>query len=213
MQNANENSKFCLIGNGGCARELACQFFLFNKDINIVGYVNKIVGDDIIIGDKVIKYLGDDLYLYQHELKPLLTIGDVNIRREFINNIKNKELFINAFVSNAIVSSDIKIGIGNIVSSNCFVSTNVKLGDFNFINIGTTICHDCLIRNNVVISPNVNIAGNVIIGDDTFIGIGATVKQGIHIGSNVIIGAGAVVIDDIKDGETVVGVPAKPLNR
>jgi len=47
-----------------------------------------------------------------------------------------------------------------------------------------------------------------IIGDDVYIGIGAKVLGGITIGNNVKIGANAVVISDLPDNSTAVGVPA-----
>jgi serine O-acetyltransferase len=48
-----------------------------------------------------------------------------------------------------------------------------------------------------------------ILGDDVFIGAGAKVLGGIKVGNNVRIGANAVVVHDVPDGATVVGIPAK----
>lgn len=48
-----------------------------------------------------------------------------------------------------------------------------------------------------------------IIGDNVYIGVGAKVLGGIKIGNNVKIGANAVVISDIPDNATAVGIPAK----
>jgi len=41
----------------------------------------------------------------------------------------------------------------------------------------------------------------------------ATVLPGIHIGRDVIIGAGAVVTSDVAPGLTMVGVPARILEK
>lgn len=51
------------------------------------------------------------------------------------------------------------------------------------------------------------------IGDDVTIGCGARVLGDITIGSNVNIGANAVVIDDIPDSATAVGIPARILRK
>jgi serine O-acetyltransferase len=48
-----------------------------------------------------------------------------------------------------------------------------------------------------------------VLGDDIFIGAGAKVLGGIRVGNNVKIGANAVVVHDVPDGATVVGIPAK----
>ncbi|MBK9940424.1 MAG: DapH/DapD/GlmU-related protein [Kouleothrix sp.] len=47
------------------------------------------------------------------------------------------------------------------------------------------------------------------IGDDVFIGAGARVLGGITIGNGAIIGANAVVINDLPENVTAVGIPAK----
>lgn len=52
-----------------------------------------------------------------------------------------------------------------------------------------------------------------VIGDNVFIGAGAKILGGITIGNNVKIGANAVVVNNVPDNKTVVGIPAKPLNK
>ena len=47
------------------------------------------------------------------------------------------------------------------------------------------------------------------IGDNVMIGAGAKIIGDVRIGSHVKIGANAVVLQDIPDGCTAVGVPAK----
>jgi serine O-acetyltransferase len=51
------------------------------------------------------------------------------------------------------------------------------------------------------------------VGDDVIIGAGAKVLGGVVLGAGSRIGANAVVLDDIESGITVVGIPARPLNR
>ncbi|MCX7591402.1 MAG: serine acetyltransferase [Kiritimatiellae bacterium] len=48
-----------------------------------------------------------------------------------------------------------------------------------------------------------------VLGDNVFIGAGAKILGGVKIGNNVKIGANAVVVDDIPDNCTAVGIPAK----
>lgn len=47
------------------------------------------------------------------------------------------------------------------------------------------------------------------IGDNVYIGVGAKVLGNIKIGNNVKIGANAVVINDVPDNATAVGIPAR----
>jgi serine O-acetyltransferase len=55
--------------------------------------------------------------------------------------------------------------------------------------------------------------GAPVIGDDVMISTGAKVLGGVRIGNGVTIGANAVVITDIPDGATAVGVPARIISR
>jgi serine O-acetyltransferase len=48
-----------------------------------------------------------------------------------------------------------------------------------------------------------------IIGDDVYVGAGARVLGPIRVGNNVSIGANAVVLKDVPDNSTAVGVPAQ----
>ena len=47
------------------------------------------------------------------------------------------------------------------------------------------------------------------LGDNVMVGTGARVLGPISIGNNVKIGASAVVLKDVQDNVTVVGIPAK----
>ncbi|MFQ5952323.1 MAG: bifunctional N-acetylglucosamine-1-phosphate uridyltransferase/glucosamine-1-phosphate acetyltransferase [Candidatus Omnitrophota bacterium] len=51
-----------------------------------------------------------------------------------------------------------------------------------------------------------------VIGEGAFIGVGAILIAPVKIGKNAQVGAGSVVTKnkDVKDGQTVVGVPARP---
>ena len=53
--------------------------------------------------------------------------------------------------------------------------------------------------------------GVPVIGDNVFIGCGAKILGPVKIGNNVKIGANAVVVTDLPDNCTAVGVPARIL--
>jgi serine O-acetyltransferase len=52
-----------------------------------------------------------------------------------------------------------------------------------------------------------------VLGDDIFVGAGAKIVGEIRIGSRVRIGANAVVVKDVPDDVTAVGVPARYIAR
>jgi serine O-acetyltransferase len=48
-----------------------------------------------------------------------------------------------------------------------------------------------------------------VLGDNIYVGSGARIIGGVRVGNNVRIGANAVVVKDIPDDSTAVGIPAK----
>ena len=53
----------------------------------------------------------------------------------------------------------------------------------------------------------------VSIGSDCWLGANATVLAGVRLGDRSVIAAGAVVIDDVPEGEVHAGVPARLVKR
>lgn len=110
-----------------------------------------------------------------------------------------------------ILEDDVQIGC------NCCIDRG-SLGD-TIIGKGTKldnlvhVAHNVKIGKNCQLTAGVILGGSVEIGDNVFIGLNATIKDNIKIGSNSIIGMGAVVIHDVPEGVTVVGNPARILEK
>jgi len=71
---------------------------------------------------------------------------------------------------------------------------------------------NCLIFQQVTIGAG-SIPGFPKIGDHVDVGAGAKILGGITIGDNVKIGANSVVISDVPDNCTVVGIPARIVDK
>lgn len=89
------------------------------------------------------------------------------------------------------------------------MTCQIKIGDFAQLNLGTTIGHDCIIGDFFTTAPSVNISGICNIGKKVYFGTSAAIRQNLKVCDNVNIGMGAMVVKDITEPGTYVGIPAK----
>ena len=87
------------------------------------------------------------------------------------------------------------------------------IGDHVQINTNSTIGHDSKLMDFVTLSPGAHISGNVLLNLGCYVGTGANIIEKLIIGEWSIIGAGATVIRDVEPNTTVVGVPAKIIDK
>lgn len=111
------------------------------------------------------------------------------------------------------VSPSAVLGPSAVVFAQAAVNAEAHCGKAVIVNTGATIEHDCQLGNGVHVAPGAHLGGGVRVGDLSWVGIGAAVKHLISIGRNVTVGAGAVVVHDLADEVTAVGVPAKPISE
>lgn len=105
----------------------------------------------------------------------------------------------------------------NFILFGCEISPKAKIGKGLYLaHTSGVIIASTKIGENLYINSGVVLAvsGGTInevpeLGNNIFIGTGAKLLGNIKIGNNVKIGANAVVINDVPDNSTVVGVPAK----
>lgn len=139
---------------------------------------------------------------------------------------------------NTIIESDVVIGDSCHIGPFAHLRPGTKVGNKaeigNFVELvrteigeNTKVKHHTYLGDTKV-GKNVNVgAGTItanydgknknrtIIGDNSFIGVGSVLIAPLKIGKKVLVGAGAVVLKghNIKDGATVVGVPAHILEN
>lgn len=103
----------------------------------------------------------------------------------------------------------------------CDIPRSVIIGEntvFAHSGLGCVIHSKAIIGKNCKIQQNITIGGRgtqgtPIIGDNVFIGAGATIMGDVKVGDNAKIGAMSLVIDSVAPNTTVVGIPAKGVNK
>lgn len=111
----------------------------------------------------------------------------------------------------------VKVIAGSEIPAQAQIGDNLYLphgGRGIVIHPGAKIGDNAVIYHQVTIgSDKVGNAGAPVIGNNVFIGVGAKVLGRLKIGDNVKIGASAVVITDVDNNLTAVGIPAKILKK
>ena len=126
-----------------------------------------------------------------------------------------------------VVLPEAQIGDECNICSHCFIENDVIVGDRVTVKCGVQLWDGLRIEDDVFIGPNVTFTNDMqprskqypdafyqtIIRQGASIGANATILPGIEVGERAMVGAGAVVTKSVAAGLTVVGNPAKEINK
>jgi len=197
--------KVIIIGASGHAKVIAD--IVIKSGDKLVGFLD----DNIQLPEKVIgyPYLGviSDYAKYADDCNFVIGIGNNSIRKKIADGMNVK--WYTAIHPSAQIAIETVIGEGTVVMANAVINTSARIGMHCIINTASVIEHDNVIGDYVHISPNATLCGTVSIGNKTHIGAGVTVKNNISVCQDVIVGAGGVVVKNIDEQGTYIGVPIK----
>ncbi|WP_157070095.1 NeuD/PglB/VioB family sugar acetyltransferase [Aureimonas frigidaquae] len=202
-----------IYGAGGHARELAFQLKQAGHDV--VAFVDDISPSGSADHLPILSFSEADQAFRDAEWH--IAIGNISAKRRLAAKIIKNNNYLGSFVSpNAIVSGSAQIMAPAQIFANTVVSANTRIEPFAVLHFGTIVAHDVTVGEFSFLAPRTTVAGHVIIGRDCWLGVGCTIINGsseaqILIGNGATVGAGACVVKDVRAGDTVAGVPARPL--
>ncbi len=141
-----------------------------------------------------------------------VAVGNAKIRKRLMDLYSDRIQPV-LIHPNAVVAKDVSIGIGSVVMAGAIINPGAKVGRGVIVNTSSSIDHDCTVSDFCHIAVGAHLCGTVAVGSETWIGAGATVSNNINICAGCMIGAGAVVIKDIDEPGTYVGVPSRHIEE
>ncbi len=179
--------------------------------------------DDGVAGSIVNNYsvINYQQFIERTAINKLVTIAIANsqVREKLVQKLNQdgiQHLAIQA--QNTVILDSVEMGEGSLLCPFTCLTSNIKIGKFFHANIFSYVAHDCVIGDFVTFAPGVKCNGNIHIEDHAYIGTGAVIKQGtpdkpLVIGKGAVVGMGAVVTKSVPAGVTVVGNPARILEK
>lgn len=208
-----------IIGAGGFGREVA---WLVER-INNIAPVWELQGflDDnpekqgttegryrVVSGCDFLRHLKEETWV-------VCAVGASAVRRHIIEKIQqydNRNVKFAVLIDpSVLISSSVSVGEGSVICAGTILTVDITVGKHVIINLDCTVGHDAEIEDFVTICPSVNVSGCAVVEQGAELGTGAQIIQGKKIGKETILGAGAVVVRNLPDRCTAIGVPAKPV--
>lgn len=215
-------SIYAIYGASGCGRSLMPvarqQLQRLNSTAEIYFIDDSLHEEKIINGHKAINYQTFK-NLNTADKYVLIAIANSQIREKIANQLLMDAIHLwTVQADNTVIMDNIEMGEGAALSPFVSITSNIKIGKCFHANLYSYVEHDCVIGDYVTFAPGVKCNGNIHIEDHAYIGSGAVIKQGtpdkpLVIGKGAVIGMGAVVTKSVPAGVTVVGNPARVLER
>ena len=213
---------YAVYGASGCGRSLmpvACQQ-LQRQNINVELYFidDSLIEEMTVNGYRALNYAAFK-NLKADRKSVLIAIANSQIREKIAKKLEQDAIELwTVQADNVVRMDDVVLAQGAALSPFVTLTSNIKIGKCFHANLYSYVEHDCVIGDYVTFAPGVKCNGNIHIEDHVYIGTGAVIKQGtlekpLVIGKGAVVGMGAVVTKSVPRGVTVIGNPARILEK
>ncbi|MHB8754751.1 MAG: PglD-related sugar-binding protein [Candidatus Acidiferrales bacterium] len=214
--------RIAILGAGGFAREVAWLIRDINRAKPSYEFLGYVVSDLSRLGehDSRQQVLGDYSWIEQNLAcidALAIGIGNPGHRLKIASEIESRFSHLAwpclIHPTAQLDCASATLGPGVVLCAGVIGTVNITIEAYTKIDVGCTLGHEAYLGKGCGLNPGVNIAGGVVLGEAVLVGAGAQILQYVRIGDGAIVGAGAVVTKDVSSGETVIGIPAKPLKK
>ncbi len=204
-----------IVVGAGAQAKYALETFRFDNAISVVGVLDTHNNADIW-GSKLhyATILGPTTLLKDKLAEAAIICVADPVRKQALM-LEAEALgysIVSAIHPTAVIADTATLAPGVIINALAVLQPQCKIGLGVMIHAGVIVEHDCQIGAFANLAPGVRLAGWVNVGARARLYTGACVIPKISIADDCVVAAGAVVIENVTLGDTVGGVPAKPLH-
>ena len=171
------------------------------------------IEENVTIGDNCIIFGGVQIFNgtkigNNTKISPSVIIGDANFGPQ---RSKSMALETCNHLGGVMIGNNVEIG------SNTSILPGML--DDTIIGDGTKISSQVYIGSGMKIGNNCNITGQTFFGgmsileDNVYVAPGAIIRNKIKISKNAFVGMGSVIIKDVSENATVIGIPGKTIEH
>lgn len=202
------NIPLWILGGGGHAKSVI-DAARSSGQFDVIGVLDDSfqAGNRLVSGVPVVGPIDEDSVQRFQIRHAVIAIGDNRHRANVAERFANMVSWATVVHKATYIAPNSQLGEGTVICAGAVVQPEATIGAHAIANTSCTIGHDCVVGDFAHIAPGTNLGGGSVIQRGAFVGIGARVIPLRSIGAWSIIGAGSVVIKDIPDGVTAIGIP------
>lgn len=209
-----------LVGASGLAAEVAeCARRLGREVVGCLDDDPSRVGEVLPGGVRVLGttdgFATLDALTQRGPLEVVVTIGHGSVRCRVVERLGGWGVTADRYATvvdpSTILPPTSVVGPGSVLLAGVVVTAPVTIGHHVVVMPHTTLTHDVVVEDYVTMASGVGLGGGVHVLSEAYLGMGSVVRQGITVGHGSTLGMGAALLEDLPDGETWVGTPARRL--
>lgn len=206
-----------IAGAGGLGRETASLLRSLQAagDVEAAGFLDDdpLLAGLTVLGLPVLGPLETIRSLPDTQL--VLALGSPTDREARQRIVERLDLPVDRYASlidpSVSIGGEVEIGSGSIIFAGTVFTQGIRVGRHAVMMPNVVLTHDDVVGDYVTFGAGAKLAGRVTIGDCAYVGSGAVLREGTSVGAGALLGMGSVLLDDIPDGETWAGAPARQL--
>lgn len=132
-------------------------------------------------------------------------------RRVLPEMVEKGAEFLTLIHPTCVIGRAVSLGTGVVLCPQVVLTSDIVIGDFVMFNTHATAGHDVRVGACSTISSFCDLTGGVVLGEDVFLASRVSIVPGKKVGNGAYVGAGSVVLQNVREGQRVFGMPARPL--